>query len=107
MALAMATTGIAAMLLEKGRTFHSRMKAPLNPDDTSTLRIPGQTGEDGQGAGHRQGYNVGQQTTGGPGSNSTGRDDMSRTVWRQDRGVGWRHEAMPCSCAWCFKGWYR
>ena len=33
-ALAMVTTGIAAMLLEKGRTFHSRMKAPLNPDDT-------------------------------------------------------------------------
>ena len=32
-ALAMATTGIAAILLEKGRTFHSRMKAPLNPDD--------------------------------------------------------------------------
>ena len=29
------------------------------------------------------GYNVGQQTTGGHGSNSTGRDDMSRTVWRQ------------------------
>ena len=42
-ALAMATTGIAAMLLEKGRTFHSRMKAPLNPDDTSTLRIPAQS----------------------------------------------------------------
>ena len=42
-ALAMATTGIAAMLLEKGRTFHSRMKAPLNPDDASTLRIPAQS----------------------------------------------------------------
>ena len=42
-ALAMATTGIAAMLLVKGRTFHSRMKAPLNPDDESTLRIPAQS----------------------------------------------------------------
>ena len=39
----MATTGIAAMLLEKGQTLHSRMKAPLNPDDTSTLRIPAQS----------------------------------------------------------------
>ena len=30
-ALAMATTGIAANLLSLGRTFHSRMKAPLDP----------------------------------------------------------------------------
>ena len=42
-ALAMATTGIAAILLEKGRTFHSRMKAPLNPDDESMLKIPAQS----------------------------------------------------------------
>merc|ERR1712112_60913 len=42
-ALAMATTGIAAILLAKGRTFHSRMKAPLNPDDESMLRIPAQS----------------------------------------------------------------
>ena len=39
MALAMATTGIAATLLQLGRTFHSRMKAPLEPDVTSTLSI--------------------------------------------------------------------
>ena len=32
-ALAMATTGIAANLLKLGRTFHSRMKAPLDPDE--------------------------------------------------------------------------
>merc|ERR1712082_258038 len=38
----MATTGIAAILLAKGRTFHSRMKAPLNPDDESMLKIPAQ-----------------------------------------------------------------
>ena len=42
-ALAMATTGIAAMLLENGRTFHSRLKAPLNPDDQSMLRILAQS----------------------------------------------------------------
>ena len=30
-ALAMATTGIAANLLRLGRTFHSRLKAPLTP----------------------------------------------------------------------------
>ena len=38
-ALAMATTGIAAILLQLGRTFHSRMKAPLTPDSDSTLTI--------------------------------------------------------------------
>ena len=42
-ALAMATTGIAANLLDLGRTFHSRMKAPLTPDDKSTLTIPAQS----------------------------------------------------------------
>ena len=42
-ALAMATTGIAAVLLENGRTFHSRMKAPLNPTEESMLRIPAQS----------------------------------------------------------------
>ena len=39
----MATTGIAANLLQLGRTFHSRMKAPLDPDETSTLRITAQS----------------------------------------------------------------
>ena len=38
-ALAMATTGIAATLLHKGRTFHSRTKAPINPNENSTLNI--------------------------------------------------------------------
>ena len=42
-ALAMATTGIAANLLELGRTFHSRMKAPLTPSEDSTLAITGQS----------------------------------------------------------------
>ena len=43
-ALAMATTGIAANLLDLGRTYHSRMKAPLNPDSESTLNISAQSG---------------------------------------------------------------
>ena len=38
-ALAMATTGIAASLLHLGRTFHSRLKAPLIPTEESTLQI--------------------------------------------------------------------
>ena len=42
-ALAMATTGIAANLLKLGRTFHSRMKAPLDPDENSTLKISAQS----------------------------------------------------------------
>ena len=42
-ALAMATTGIAATLLQLGRTFHSRMKAPLDPDESSTLSISAQS----------------------------------------------------------------
>ena len=42
-ALAMATTGIAANLLKLGRTFHSRMKAPLDPDKDSTLKITAQS----------------------------------------------------------------
>ena len=42
-ALAMGTTGIAAQLLDLGRTFHSRMKAPLKPDDKSTLNITAQS----------------------------------------------------------------
>ena len=42
-ALAMATTGIAANLLMLGRTFHSRMKAPLDPDESSTLKISAQS----------------------------------------------------------------
>ena len=42
-ALAMGTTGIAANLLDLGRTFHSRMKAPLNPTEESTLQISAQS----------------------------------------------------------------
>ena len=42
-ALAMATTGIASNLLNLGRTFHSRMKAPLKPDQDSTLAITPQS----------------------------------------------------------------
>ena len=42
-ALAMATTGIASNLLDMGRTFHSRLKAPLNPHEESTLQISGQS----------------------------------------------------------------
>ena len=42
-ALAMATTGIAAQLLHLGRTFHSRMKAPLHPTEDSTLNITSQS----------------------------------------------------------------
>ena len=39
-ALATATTGKAAMHLLKGRTFHSRFKAPLILDEDCRLRIP-------------------------------------------------------------------
>ena len=42
-ALAMATTGIAATLLHGGRTYHSRLKAPLDPDEKSTLQISAQS----------------------------------------------------------------
>ena len=42
-ALAMATTGIASNLLTLGRTFHSRLKAPLTPTEESTLQISGQS----------------------------------------------------------------
>merc|ERR1711893_499728 len=42
-ALAMATTGIAANLLSLGRTFHSRLKAPLVPNAESTLNITAQS----------------------------------------------------------------
>ena len=42
-ALAMATTGIAANLLSLGRTFHSRLKAPLAPHEESTLQITAQS----------------------------------------------------------------
>ena len=43
MALATATTGIAANLLDLGRTFHSRLKAPLTLSDESILQISGQS----------------------------------------------------------------
>ena len=39
----MGTTGIAAQLLDLGRTFHSRMKGPLQPDENSTLNITAQS----------------------------------------------------------------
>ena len=42
-ALATATTGIAANLLDLGRTFHSRLKAPLTLSEESTLQISGQS----------------------------------------------------------------
>ena len=42
-ALAMATTGIAANLLKLGRTYHSRLKAPLTPTDESMLQISAQS----------------------------------------------------------------
>jgi hypothetical protein len=42
-ALAMGTTGIAANLLQLGRTYHSRMKAPLTPTEDSTLQISAQS----------------------------------------------------------------
>ena len=42
-ALATATTGIAANLLDLGRTFHSRFKAPLTLSEDSTLQISGQS----------------------------------------------------------------
>ena len=42
-ALAMATTAIAANLLNLGRTFHSRLKAPLTVSEDSTLHISTQS----------------------------------------------------------------
>ena len=42
-ALAMATTGIAANLLTLGRTFHSRLKAPLTATEDSMLQISAQS----------------------------------------------------------------
>ena len=42
-ALATATTGIAANLLHLGQTFHSRLKAPLTLSEESTLQISGQS----------------------------------------------------------------
>ena len=42
-ALAVASSGIAATLLKGGRTFHSRFKAPIHPTATSTCSIPVQS----------------------------------------------------------------
>ena len=42
-ALATATTGKAAMHLPKGRTFHSRFKAPLTPSEDCTFSIKAQS----------------------------------------------------------------
>ena len=41
-ALAVASSGIAAILLEKGRTFHGRFKAQREPKDLDTFSISGQ-----------------------------------------------------------------
>ena len=43
MALAMATTGIAANLLTLGRTYHSRLKAPLTSNEESMLQTSAQS----------------------------------------------------------------
>ncbi|GBG62810.1 hypothetical protein CBR_g32393 [Chara braunii] len=40
--LAVASSGIAATLLTGGRTFHSRFRAPLKPDNTRPFNIPKQ-----------------------------------------------------------------
>lgn len=42
-ALAVASSGIAATLLEGGRTFHSRFKVPVNINDKSTCSISAQS----------------------------------------------------------------
>ena len=42
-ALAVAFSGIAATLLDNGRTFHSRFKAPLRPDETAVFNITAQS----------------------------------------------------------------
>ena len=44
-ALAVASSGIAALLLNLGRTFHSRFKASLTPKDGESLRIKGQSAD--------------------------------------------------------------
>ena len=41
--MAVGTTGIASNLLNLGRTFHSRFKAPLNPNEDSVLAIDAQS----------------------------------------------------------------
>ena len=43
-AIAVAFTGIAAQLLQGGRTFNSRFKFPLKPDTTATCNISKQSG---------------------------------------------------------------
>ena len=43
-ALAVAASGIAATLLQGGRTFHSRLKAPLKTDDCTVFDIKKQSG---------------------------------------------------------------
>lgn len=35
----MAATGIAALLIENGRTMHSGLRMPINIDNSSMLRI--------------------------------------------------------------------
>ena len=42
-ALATGTTGIASNLLLLGRTFHSRLKAPLSPNEDSVCNIDAQS----------------------------------------------------------------
>ena len=42
-AIAVTFSGIAATLLDNGRTFHSRFKAPLRPDETTVFNITAQS----------------------------------------------------------------
>lgn len=44
-ALAVASSGIASILLEGGRMFHSRFRAPIKPDESSTLFITSQSAD--------------------------------------------------------------
>ena len=43
-AIAVAFTGIAAQLMKGGRTFNSRFKFPLKPDNKATCHISKQSG---------------------------------------------------------------
>lgn len=42
-ALAVASTGVAALLMEGGTTAHSRFKIPIHGDDNSYCMIPAQS----------------------------------------------------------------
>jgi hypothetical protein len=76
-ALAMGTTGIAANLLKLGRTYHSRMKAPLTPTEESTLQISAQR--------------------------SHGAARLA--LWWKGSGPSWRLPAVSTCCPRCFSSW--